>query len=144
MDLSLLDTRDIANSGAVMHVEHPVTGEKLYTEGDNPQPITITLLGRDSKKLKARQNEITNEMFKKGFRPKAMSAEKSTDETLTTLALATVEWANIELDGKVLPFSTENAKALYTKLPWLAEAVDAFCGDRGNFLKTPSPTPSKS
>lgn len=144
MDLSLLDTRDIANAGAVMHVEHPVTGEKLYTEGDNPQAITITLLGVDSQKLKKRQNEITNEVFKKGFRPKAMTAEKSNDDKLTTLALATVAWSNIELDGKALSFSPENAKALYAKLPWLAEQADAFCGDRGNFLKTPSQTPSKS
>lgn len=144
MDFSTLDTRDIANAGAVMHVEHPVTGAKLYSNGDETKPTTITLLGRDSKKLKARQNEITNEMFKKGFRPKAMSAEKSEDETLTTLALATVGWSNIEMDGQPLALSMENAKALYRKFSWLAEQADAFVGDRGNFLKTPSPTPSKS
>lgn len=133
MDLSKFDLTDTANTGAAMHVEHPATGEKLYTESD--EPVTITLLGIDSDKMKARQHELTNAVLKKGFRAKMPSAEKHDDERITTLALATVSWANIELDGKPLDCTSENARKLYARLPWLADQADAFIADRANFLK---------
>ena len=43
MDLSQLDTAEVT---AVMEVRHPVSGEPLLTEDD--QPITITLRSADS------------------------------------------------------------------------------------------------
>lgn len=136
MDLLTLDTRDGANTGAIMDVENPVTGEKLKTA--DGAPVTITLLGLDSDRLKKRQNELTNDVLKKGFRPKRVTAEKGEDDRLTTLALATVGWENIDLGGEKLDFSQDNARKLYRRLPWLAEQVDAFVGDRANFLKASS------
>ena len=136
MDLLTLDTRDVANQGAVMEVENPATGEKLRAAGG--ELVTITLLGLDSDKLKKRQNELTNDILKKGFRPKRVTAEKNEDERLSTLALATVDWQNVEAGGEKLQCTPDNARSLYKKLPWLAEQVDAFIGDRANFLKAPS------
>lgn len=142
MDLSTLDTRDVANTGAVMEVENPATGEKLLTEAG--EPITITLLGIDSDKLKKRQNELTNEVMKKGFRPKATTAEKIEADRLATLCLATVAWSNIEFGGKKLDCTPENARSLYKALPWLRDQADAFIADRANFLKAPSTPSSKT
>jgi len=138
MDLLTLNTRDVANQGAVMEVENPGTGEKLRNE--KGELVTITLLGRDSDKLKKRQNELTNNVLKKGFRAKPATAEKTDDDRLTTLVLATVEWANVEAGGKVLDCSSENVRSIYKQLPWLAEQADAFIDDRANFLKAPSTT----
>lgn len=142
MDLSTLDTRDVANDGAIMELENPATGEKLMTEAG--EPITITLLGIDSDKLKKRQNELTNEVMKKGFRPKMTTAEKMESDRLATLSLATVSWSNIEFGGKKLDCTAENARSLYKNLPWLKEQADAFIGDRANFLKAPLTKSSKT
>ncbi|HEY8359362.1 MAG TPA: hypothetical protein VIL30_18075 [Ramlibacter sp.] len=142
MDLLTLDTKDASNQGAVMELENPATGEKLLTESG--EPITITLLGIDSDKLKKRQNELTNEVLKKGFRPKMTTAEKQETDRLTTLALATVSWSNIEMGGKKLDCTTDNARSLYKALPWLKEQADAFIADRANFLKAPSTASSKT
>lgn len=47
MDLAKLDLEAAADSGATMEVRHPITEEVLLDKDD--KPLTITLLGADSK-----------------------------------------------------------------------------------------------
>lgn len=133
MDLSRLDTRERAETGEKMTVENPATGETVKDDAGNP--VTITLLGNDSTAMRRRQNDLTNEILKKGFRPKSITAEKTEENRLETLAIATIAWSGIELDGQVLECTRENAVKLYTRLPWLRDQADAFVGDRANFIK---------
>lgn len=132
MDLNALDTSASSNEGVKMEVEGIDGATILQKDG---KPVTITLLGIDSETMQKRQNELTNDTMKKGFRPKPQSAEKMRSERVKTLALATVTWDGVEIDGKELTFSYENALSLYRRLPALAEQVDNFVGDRANFTK---------
>ncbi|MFC3072347.1 hypothetical protein [Shinella pollutisoli] len=133
MDLASIDTKELAETGAVMTVEHPGTGAPVLDEAG--KETTITLLGADSAKLRKRQNDLINDVMKKGFRPKSVTAEKSEEDKIVTLALATVAWSGIKVDGEALECNFENAKRLYRRLPWLKDQADSFVGDRANFTK---------
>ncbi|TAA54015.1 hypothetical protein [Shinella sp. JR1-6] len=132
MDLASFDTVKSAGEGAVMEVLHPADGTVL--KDDNGQPITITLMGADSEKAKRRQRAEINKRLKSGRNTK-ITAEEMEENGVNLLALCTLSWSGIKLDGHLLECNAENAAMIYQRMPWLREQVDTFVGDRGNFLK---------
>ena len=129
MDLANLDTKAAAERGADLHLEHPVSGEPLYT--DDGKPLTIRLLGNDSREFKAGLSELAETRAGKK-RTSIAAAEANGIELLTRV---TVGWSNIVYNGEALKFSPENARMLYRERPWIMEQVDAFVANRANFLK---------
>lgn len=124
MDLSTLEpTRE----GAEMAVRHPATNAPV--EG-----MSITLLGMDSERALRAQRAATNRRLKQGVQRMKLTAEELEADGLELLAALTVAWKGVELDGKELPCTAENARMLYGKFRWLREQVDEFTGDRANFL----------
>ena len=119
MDLATLDSVKAANEGAAMEVLHPTSNVPLKDDQDNP--ITITLIGQDSDKVKKRQRLEMNKRLKAGRRS-TMTAEE-------------LEEQGIKLDGQLLDCTADNAMKVYKRVPWLREQVDSFVGDRANFLK---------
>lgn len=132
MDLATLDITKAANEGATMEVLHPTEGTVLKDEAG--KPITITLIGQDSEKVKKRQRVEMNKRLKNGRR-QTMTAEELEEQGLQLLAFCTLSWSGIKLDGQDLDCNAANAVIVYQRLPWLKEQVDAFVGDRANFLK---------
>ena len=131
MDLSKLDTLAPAESGTVVELEHPVTGE--------PIPDTsITLRGEDSHAVRnviRKQHDRRIEKMRKG--KGAMSDSASLEsEQVEKLVAATIDWKGIELDGEPLPFSAPNARKLYSdpRFPWLVEQVQTAMLDRERFF----------
>lgn len=49
MDFATIDLSAAAERGADCHLDHPVTGEPLYS--DDGQPISIRVLGQDSREF---------------------------------------------------------------------------------------------
>lgn len=131
MDLSTLDTMAAASEGAVMEVRHPVTGMPLKSEGG--EPITLTLLGYDSKQFQEYGRLEINRRLNGGA-PKVQTAEGYENDKIEALSVCVKAWANIMLDGKVLDCSPANAKAVLARFPWIREQVDVFVGSRANFL----------
>ena len=132
MDLATLDSVKAANEGAAMEVLHPTSNVPLKDDQDNP--ITITLIGQDSDKVKKRQRLEMNKRLKAGRRS-TMTAEELEEQGLELLAFCTVSWNGIKLDGQLLDCTADNAMKVYKRVPWLREQVDSFVGDRANFLK---------
>lgn len=132
MDLATLDTSKAASEGAIMEVQHPVEGTVL--KDASGQPVTITLIGSDSDKVRKRQRLEINKRLKRGNRAK-ITAEELDEDAVNLLSLCTVSWSGIEFESKTLDCTAENASMIYQRLPWLREQVDSFVGDRGNFLK---------
>lgn len=131
VDLSTLDTVAGANNGFDVVIYHPGTLANLG--------ITISVLGKDSdefqKVSRKHQKKRLDRLSKGGFRGMAgLSAEESERDGLELLAACTMGWTGVVLDGKDVPFSTENAIDIYTRFPWIREQVDIAMGDRSNFL----------
>lgn len=130
MDLSTLA---VTSDGQKLELRHPVEGTLLKT--DKGEPITITLVGTDSDVFRKAQRAILDRRLNQKGKTKLSSAEIE-QEGITTLASCTVGWSGIKIDGKELPFSKDNVKALYGRadLPWIKDQVDEFIADRSNFM----------
>lgn len=134
LDLSSFNVRDSADSGREMHLSGP-NGERLQTkEGD---PITITLLGADSKPFQRLQHKQTtnrlNKRVSRGGRIK-ITGEELEEDAMDILVACTKSWKNIVYEGQELECNAINIRMLYERLPWIREQVDEFINDRSNFL----------
>jgi hypothetical protein len=138
MDLSTLETTSVAEQGAAMEVQHPVTGAVLTdTSG---AALTITLAGQDSERFRKAERRITNKRLasQAAGRRIALTSEGLETDAIERLVACTITWSGITLDGEAKDCTPENAREAYKRLPWLREQVERFVEDRANFLKTQS------
>lgn len=139
MDLSKLNAATTAPKGVAMKVVDPRTDEPLFDEmeGGAKQYVTITLLSSDSNEYKRVSHKVANRKLKKitarGRIPK-LTAEETENDQLDLLVACTLGWENVVYEGQPLEFNPENVRMLYSKVPVIREQVDAFIGDRANFL----------
>lgn len=136
MDLSKINLEKMAEQGAEMELVHPVTGETLTQDDKEKTPITIKVVGTDSKAYRNKNRDFQRKRIAKmtKSRTKTIDYTVSDEDACELLAECTVGWSGIEVDGKPLEFSKENANELYMKFNWIREQVDAFIGDRANFF----------
>lgn len=125
VDLASLDTAALAESGAVLKLCHPVTGDELG--------ITITLVGADSPTYRKTEARLLEKYRKQ--QAKKRGPEDYRRDAAETAAACTVDWQNVQVDGEDVPCTKENAKALYLRFPWMYEQVQAFIGDRQSYLQ---------
>lgn len=128
MDLSALDTQKGANAGHRLVLVHPKTGEAL--------DCSIRIFGADSTvyqtQLREQQRQARERFSRQG--KVLRTPEEDAAAELDLLIAATGGWDGIELDGAVLTFTPENARALYGRFPWIREQVDRAINDRAHFL----------
>lgn len=141
MSLASLNFASAANEGRVMKLLHPV--ERTVLTDDKGEPVTITLLGRDSDTFIAAENAARNravEQIKEGVK---FSAAATDEEGAAALARATTAWSGVVQgwidgtdDNTPAKFSQEAAKKLYLQkgVRWIRDQADKFIGDRANFL----------
>lgn len=130
MDFSVFDTT-ASDEGAIMEVRDP---NGVVMQAPDGKPVTITLVGSDSKQFRSATRAATNRRLK-GGRKLNVTAEGLEAEAIDILAACTLAWHGIMLDGKKFECTRENARLLYERFLFVREQVDEFIGDRGNFLK---------
>lgn len=156
MDLKKLDVISGANEGADVRLKHPGTGDDLG--------IVIHVLGRDSAvfhDLADKQNKRRISRMTRGgvFRAQALPASEIEKDALELLVACTQYWYteakvddagteveprkdSIEFDGQFIDGTAgnaqlaENARMIYSRLPWAREQVDVEVNDRANFVKS--------
>lgn len=133
IDLAEFDVRSAAEQGAAMEIHSPVTGEVL--RHDDGRPFTITVLGRDSERFLKLARAQSDRRIQATLRTRQPAATVSVErDDIELLVNATTGW-DMVLGGEVPKFSAEKCREVYTKYPFLREQVDAFVGNRANFLK---------
>lgn len=120
-----VDTTDVV-------IVHPATKE--------PIGLTITVMGSDSEAYQKLQRAKINRRLKQKNR-KPLTAEQIDEEATQDLAHATLGWSQngqptALVGGKHLPCEYDNVVALYNRLPFIKEQVDAAIGDRSLFIKS--------
>jgi hypothetical protein len=135
MDFSQFEMTD--SHLGVMRVRHPVTGEELATkDGD---AVTLTMIGMDSPRYREAQRKLIDVRLKNRSRATALPSAGETEKAIVEgLAIAVVSWQNFGLGAEQTPCTTENVITAFDRLPWLRNQVDAFLGERANFLKASS------
>lgn len=118
-DLDLFDTRTRSEQGEEVQIQHPVHG---------PTDIFISVLGRDSEKVRAHLKRMQARK-----RTTGKSEEKEGAEFLASITLG---WRGISKEGKSYEFSFQNAVDLYMSYELVSGQVAAFVFDQTNFLKS--------
>lgn len=143
MNLIALNTASAANEGRPMAVLHPDDRTPL-TWGDKKDPLTITLLGKDSDAFIRDEQAARNKAVALATKGVKFSAAAQDRQVAETLAHCTTGWSGVPqgwIDGSEdespAEFSFENAVALYLNpgVRWLRDQVDEFIAERRHFLK---------
>jgi hypothetical protein len=133
-EISEFETTDTAD----MPVKNPKTGKQMMLPGGKA-PVTITLAGRDSEIYRKISRDLANRRAEvaraEGISEVQLSDAELDAEALDLLTALTLGWNGISSNKEPYPFSQENARKLYERLPWLREEVDRFVGNRANFMK---------
>lgn len=124
MDFSTIDLEGNAARGADCHIDNPVTGEPMFD--DNGKPITIRVLGADSKEFR---RALQKQIDVKG--PKTL--EQSEKRAVELLVPCVTAWSGIVWEGEPLECTPDNVRMFLTKLRPIRQQLDAFQADRGNF-----------
>lgn len=142
MDFSTLDSRAAAESGAVIDLLDPRSGEPLLD--DDGKPYWIEIIGMDSAKLRAVSQSIVGKRVTNIRKGKGVEydADAEDAEKFRLYATATKSWNVPTFDGQVLECNEKNARKLYAdpRFPWIAEQIDKEIANRARFFKKASPS----
>ena len=129
VDLSSLDLVAGSNDGADVDLYHPSTLDALG--------ITVRVVGKDSDIYRAESNAIQRKNIAqmKKSRKIDLDLDEMEDAATSILASCTVSWVGVELDGKELECTRDNAMMVYERFPWIREQIDVAINDRANFMK---------
>jgi hypothetical protein len=135
MDLATLDSVEKADDGATLEIRSPIDGAVLTDEATK-EPVTVTVLGVDSKEYRRQTHRAANRRLKQGSRSGRIkiTAEELEAEAIDLLVSVTMGWTHVEVDGTELECTPQNVRLVYDRFPWLREQVDEFVLDRTNFL----------
>lgn len=99
----------------------------------SPAGLHITVAGRYSPQGKAAQLALAESARAE----KDAASAASWDARLLSLVTGcTVAWDALDVDGKAIPCTAENVRALYDGAPWIREQVQAHYLDTARFFES--------
>lgn len=122
------------SGGEWMTILHPATREPI--ESDDGQQAGIRLVGQDSEEFRKASRKNTDRRLRSRQKGTKITAEELEQDAIDLLVACTKEWRGIYRNGTPLPYSLENARMLYSTVPFIREQVDEFAGDRANFFRS--------
>jgi hypothetical protein len=134
--MDLTDFDNLATTAAELHVLG-VNGEPLtYENGAGDlKPITISLVSQDSAEYqRVFKKQVTENTKRLTSRAAVTTGDALQEDRIDLLVACTRGWEGFTDQGKPYEFSRKNAAALYKRLAFIKEQVDAFIHSRGNFL----------
>lgn len=133
MDIDTLKDVELAEQGAVMEIEDPVTGE---SELDHTgKPVTMTFVGIDSKKYRDAQRRLTDGRMQKMQRGVPFSAAVQETESRDLIASCCTAWTGFYSAGEPLACTKENVVKVFKLRPSIQEQADRFIAKRANFFQ---------
>jgi hypothetical protein len=117
-----------------MVLQHPVTRAPLTDDAGNE--CALMVVGMESERYIEADRKISNRKLRQleQRRKLTLTAEDVEAEALERLAATVVGIEHVVYDGKPLEYSQDAVRTLLA-LPWLREQLDAFVGDRANFMQ---------
>jgi hypothetical protein len=118
-----------ANPSTVVELIHPDPEQ-------NPTGITVTLSSRDSEAVKAVMAKAMDkrlaQLRKGGHKP--LNQSELEQEAIGALVAAVEGWDGLTEDGKPLPCTPENVRALLTDHAWVRRQLDEAMGNEALFF----------
>lgn len=148
---ALTNTRELSTTGVWVHITNAATGKPLYAQNkdgtDNlKKPARIKVAGADSPEVQRRAARRAAQLVKQhggSVDLETMSEDEvfelidnAPKNKVDDATAATMAWENIPgSDGADVPYSEDNARALYEFSPTTLRDIEAVTGDMQAFLK---------
>lgn len=131
-DLATLDTAALCDLGAELELRHPGTNA--------PLGVYLTLAGLDSQSWRKAVSSLAEQRLAGRSRSHAPTRLPDFpvdphESGIEILARCTLSWRHVQVDGKSLSCTLENARMLYRRFPWIFEQADRFASDRASYLR---------
>lgn len=138
-DIPQLETR-LGSEAGTNYVVKALDGITPVLNADG-LPLTLKVLGRDSRAYQTAVFEMGQARIARiGQGGNAgTTMEEAEANTIAILVKCTVGWTNfLDREGIPVPFGATAAADLYRFFPAIRDQVDAFIGNRANFLQPPA------
>ena len=131
MDLSLLNTKDASEEGTWM----PVLDLDWTTPFGDAQVLVLGPDSSEAARLVDEEERLTQRHLAEAFANKQtkVAEDGKEDRDIRKACRITKNWKEIDWEGKPFPYSPDNAKMLYTKVPHLRAQVLMHYNQRSNF-----------
>lgn len=117
----------------VLHLAHPSTGEKLFADKAEKQPITITVASTSSRAYRQAVNAMTNRTLKRGN--KKPNAAEQKEEGVELLTACCISSENLQFNGASVKTEADfRALLADDKMSWVKNQVDEALGDIERFI----------
>lgn len=130
----MLDITSLAiQEQTVLHLTHPVSGEKLYADEEQNSPITITIASTGTKTYRKAVTDMHNARLKRG--KKQPTAEQQREEGIELLVACCITSDNLKYKGIIVK-SESDFRALLSddSVSWIKQQVDEALGDIERFI----------
>lgn len=131
-DISTIALKDTTE----LHLRHPVTGDKLYSDAEGTKAVTITLYGSASKQYRSAVSAMQNRSLRRQAKKEKTSAEVLKEEGTELLVACSATSSELTNDGSPVK-DPSDFRTLYSdpKYSWIKDQVDEALGDASNFLE---------
>lgn len=117
----------------VLHLTHPATGEKLFADKAEKQPITITVASTSSRAYRQAVNAMNNRGLKRGNKKPTAAEQKEEGVELLTACCVTSE--NLQFNGAHVKTEAEfRALLADDKMSWVKNQIDETLGNIELFI----------
>ena len=119
----------------------PMPLDVLHPTSRKPIGLVLMVYGSDSDQYRA-AGAARSERRMKLMKPGRMhlTAAELEEDAIAVLVQVTAGWTwekHCTINGRQPVYCATEVEALYRALPWVAEQVDSFLGDRSNFFTIP-------
>lgn len=137
----MADAEFVDLSGLEALVQSQEAGIEIVVVNEKGEPIglKIGVVGPDSERMQKAMRDVAAE-FAKAAAERENLGEAPADEAdarlIAILAKATTHWSpDPKIGGRVVPFSEENVRNLYTRFKIIRDQVEAKAARRSSFTK---------
>ncbi|AII27805.1 hypothetical protein ACI2KT_18930 [Ensifer adhaerens] len=137
----MADAEFVDLSGLEALVQSQEAGIEIIVVNEKGEPIglKIGVVGPDSERMQKAMRDVAAE-FAKAAAERENLGEAPADEAdarlIAILAKATTHWSpDPKIGGRVVPFSEENVRNLYTRFKIIRDQVEAKAARRSSFTK---------
>jgi len=126
-------TFDLASFDKMQAIQEAGLDVEIRGPDNKKLGFSIKVAGPDSELQRSVVEKLTNERLQSEDISPLTASEMDTRKT-RGLAMSTMGWTDFILDGKVLPFSTDNAYKLFRRFPFIRDQIEEKASRRTAFL----------
>ena len=123
------------DEGAIIEIHAPDGEPMMHGPENDPKPVTMRVAGSYSSTYRRAEEAATKKRLQAARRTRStdLDAAAARQWQIDVMAKCVLEWDGFYDDGKPVPCTYDNVRAVLTHAPWAREQVEAAMQDHEVF-----------